>query len=352
MANGPVLTEKWSYDAGLVLQGCLRVWEATGGRKVLSFVKGSVDHLIDADGNIKGYKIDDYNLDNINMGKVLFPLLAESIDTADKARYRKALLLLRSQLKTQPRTRDRAFWHKLIYPHQMWLDGVYMASPFLAQFAVVFKEPSLFDDVATQISLAEKHMRDPTTGLLYHGWDESKQQRWANPRTGASAQFWGRAMGWYAMAIVDVLEWMPKNHPRRAQVLAVLRRLATAIASVQDKASGVWWQIVNAPERPKNYKESSASSMFVYALQKGIKNGWLDAPTFAPVVARGYRGIIETFAVTGPDGRVGLKNICVAAGLGGNPYRDGSFEYYTSIETATDDFKGVGAFILASVTVE
>jgi unsaturated rhamnogalacturonyl hydrolase len=233
----------------------------------------------------------------------------------------------------------------------MWLDGVYMASPFLAEFASVFKEPSAFDDVATQILLAEKHMRDPKTGLLYHGWDESKEQRWANPRTGTSSQFWARSMGWYAMAVVDVLDWMPRNQPRRPQILAVLRRLATAIASVQDKASGVWWQILDAAERPRNYRESSASAMFVYALAKGIKHGWLDA-TFAPVVSRGYRGIIETFVVAEPDGRVGLKNICVAAGLGGNPYRDGSFEYYSSIETATDDFKGLGAFILASVVAQ
>ena len=352
MSDGPTLTDKWAYDAGLVLQGCLQVWSATNDSRYLSFVKQSVDHLIDADGNIKGYKLDDYNLDNINMGKVLFSLRAHSASPADAERYRKAIFLLRSQLKTQPRTADRAFWHKLIYPRQMWLDGVYMASPFLAQFAAVFNEPSALDDAALQILAAETHMRDPKSGLLFHGWDETKEQRWANPKTGTSSQFWGRAMGWYAMGIVDVLEFMPKAHPQRPAILAVLRRLATAIASVQDRNSGVWWQVLDAPGRPKNYEEASASSMFVYALAKGIKNRWLDPKTFGPVVSRGFRGITETFATTTPGGRVSLKNTCTAAGLGGNPYRDGSFAYYTSVETSTEDFKGLGAFVLASAIIE
>ena len=315
-------------------------------------MKRSVDHLIDADGNIKGYRLEDYNLDNINMGKLLFPLLAASTDPTDRERYRKALMLLRTQLKTQPRTADGGFWHKLIYPRQMWLDGIYMAAPFLAQFAVVFNEPALLDEAALQILLAEKHLRDPKTGLLYHGWDESKEQRWANPRTGTSSQFWGRAMGWYAMGVVDVLEQLPPAHRQREPVLAVLRRLATAIASYQDKTTGVWWQVLDAPLRGKNYEEASASAMFVYALTKGIRNGWLDGKKFSSTVSRGYQGVITTFAEVGPAGRVNVKNICKVAGLGGNPYRDGSFDYYTGTEIATNDFKGLGAFILASALNE
>lgn len=352
MADDPTLTDKWSYEAGVVLQGCLNVWAATRDAKYFDYVKHSVDHVLDHDGTIKGYRIEDYNLDNINMGKLLFPLLAASTDPGDRDRYRQALQQLRSQLKTQPRTSDRAFWHKLIYPRQMWLDGVYMASPFLAQFAAVFNEPSALDDAVLQVLLAEKHMRDPKSGLLYHGWDESKEQRWANPQTGTSSQFWGRAMGWYAMAVVDVLEQIPQSHPQRDQVLAVLRRLATAIASVQDKTLGLWWQVLDAPARAKNFTEASASSMFVYALGKGIKNGWLDAHMFGPVVARGYRSVVGTFAETGPDGRVSVKSICKVAGLGGNPYRDGSFDYYTSTEVVSNDLKGLGAFILAGAMTE
>ena len=161
------------------------------------------------------------------MGKVLFALLADSQDAAEKERYRKVLYALRAQLVTQPRTADGGFWHKQIYPHQIWADGIYMASPFLAQFAAVFGEPAALDDAVKQVLVAEKHLRDPKTGLLYHGWDESKKQRWANPTTGLSSQFWGRGVGWYAMGVADVLAEMPRNHPKRAAVIAVLRRLAT-----------------------------------------------------------------------------------------------------------------------------
>jgi rhamnogalacturonyl hydrolase YesR len=241
MARSPFVSDKWTYDAGLVLKGCEEVWRRTKDPRYLAYIRQSVDHLMDADGNIKGYKIEEYNLDEINMGKVLFPLLAQATDLKDRERYKKAIFQLRAQLKAHPRTADGGFWHKNIDPHQMWLDGIYMASPFLAQFANVFDEPAALDDVAAQILLAEKHMRDTKSGLLYHGWDESKTQGWADPKTGRSPQFWGRAMGWYAMAVVDVLEQLPRNHPKRAAVLAVLKRLAEAIASVQDKATGVWW---------------------------------------------------------------------------------------------------------------
>jgi unsaturated rhamnogalacturonyl hydrolase len=343
--------EKWAYDAGLVLEGFQAVWRKKGDVRYYDYAKRSIDRFLDSDGNIQGYKLETYNIDDIKMGKVLFALLAESKDAKDKERYQKTLDLLRSQMRTHPRTKEGAFWHKNIYPHQMWLDGVYMASPFLAKYAATFHEPALFDDVAKQILLAEKYMRDPKTGLLYHGWDESKQQRWANPKTGTSPEFWGRAMGWYAMAVVDVLELLPKDHPKRGAVEGVLRRLATAIASVQDKETGVWWQVLDAGPREKNYREASASSMFVYALSKAIKNGWLDAKTFGPVADRGYQGLLEQFAQS-DKGLFQLKSVCRVAGLGGNPYRDGTYDYYTGTEIVTNDPKGLGAFLLAVVERE
>jgi len=349
MKRSPVLTDKWAYDPGLVLKGFTEVWRATRDPKYLAYVKQTIDRLVDADGNIKGYKLDDYNLDQVNMGKVLFTLIDQATDPKDRDRYRKAALALRAQLKAQPRTAEGGYWHKAIYPHQMWLDGVYMASPFLAQFAAAFGEPAALDEVANQILLAEKHLRDPKTGLLYHGWDESRTQRWADPATGRSPQFWGRAMGWYAMAIVDVLEQMPAAHPQRAAVVAVLHRLADALGAFQDPKSGVWWQVVDAAGRAGNYPEASASAMFVYALSKGVRNGWLDEKRFGPIAARGYRGILDRFVEVDADGQVNVKSICKVAGLGGNPYRDGSYAYYTSTEIATNDPKGVGAFILASV---
>jgi unsaturated rhamnogalacturonyl hydrolase len=351
MARAPgVLTGKWEYDTGMVLKGIERVALKSKDAAALAYVKRTIDGLVDASGTIKGYRMDEYNIDQINMGRVIFRLWAEARGQGDhdKIRYRQALGTLRAQMRTHPRTGDGAFWHKNIYPHQMWLDGVYMASPFLAEYAATFGEPALFDDIAKQIVLAEQHMRDPSTGLLYHGWDESKAQRWADPKTGRSPQFWGRAMGWYAMAIVDVLEWLPQNHAQRPAVLGALERLSAAIARVQDRATGVWWQVLDQPERAGNYREASASSMFVYALSKAVRSGWLDKAVYGKVASRGYQGLLAEFVELDSNGQVDLKNVCKVAGLGGNPYRDGSYAYYTSTEVVKNDPKGVGAFILAA----
>jgi rhamnogalacturonyl hydrolase YesR len=346
------LGETWEYDNGLILRGCEQLWLKTKEQKYFDYVKRSVDRLIAADGSIKGYKLDDYNIDNINSGKLLFSLYSHAGDPKDKDRYTKALFLLRSQMKTHPRTSEGGFWHKKVYPHQMWLDGLYMAAPFLAQFAATFNEPSLYDDVAKQLLLMERHARDPKTGLLYHGWDESKQQRWANPQTGLSREFWGRSVGWYAMALVDVLDYLPEKHAKRAELLSVLQRLATALVAVQDKQRGVWWQVLDKPLGPRNYREASASAMFVYALSKGVRKGWLDEEKFELPAKRGYTGLVNEFAAVDKQGNVELRGICKVAGLGGNPYRDGSYEYYVSTDIASNDPKGLGAFILASVERE
>jgi unsaturated rhamnogalacturonyl hydrolase len=263
----------------------------------------------------------------------------------------KALFLLREQLSVQPRTQAGGFWHKKIYPYQMWLDGIYMAQPFYAAFAKTFNQPDCFDDIAHQILLIEEKAREPGSGLLYHAWDESKQIPWANAVTGCSPHFWGRAMGWYAMAIVDVLDDFPEDHPRRKAILEVFQRLAEAIARVQDPSSGVWYQVLDQGGREGNYLEASGSCMFVYAIAKGIRKGYLPA-AFLPVVRTGYQGILHTFVSTDEQGLVTLGKVCGACGLGGVPYRDGSYEYYVTEKVVTNDYKGVGPFILASLEME
>ena len=346
------LTDKWEYDSGLVLKGMLEVWKKTHDAKYFDYVKHTIDALLDENGDIRGFHSDEHNLDSINMGKVVFPLLAHATDEKDRARYRHLLTSLREELKQQPRTQDGGFWHKQIYPHQMWLDGIYMASPFLAEYGVTFAEPAAVDEAARQVLLAERHLRDPKTGLLYHGWDETRSERWANPKTGTSSQFWGRSVGWYAMALVDILEILPENQPRRAELRAVLERLSRAIIAVQDKPTGVWWQILDAPGRERNYREASASAMLVYALAKAARLGLIDRKAFDPAIARGSRGLLEQFASVDEHEHIHLKNICKVAGLGGTPYRDGSYAYYTSTEISDTDPKGVGAFILASVETD
>jgi unsaturated rhamnogalacturonyl hydrolase len=280
-------------------------------------------------------------------GKVLFALYRQTGDE----RYRKAARLLRDQLTTHPRTAGGGWWHKQIYPHQMWLDGVYMASPFYAEYGATFGEPAAYDDVVHHITLAEQVMRDPRTGLFYHGWDESKSQAWADPQTGCSPCFWGRAIGWYAMAIPDVLDHLPVDHPGREQLLSIFRDLAGRIAAVQDPASGAWYQVLDQGGRAGNYLEASASCMFVYALAKGVRLGYLD-DTSLDVACKGYAGILDRFVTIDDAGLVSVHAICAVAGLGGKPYRDGSYEYYVAEKVISDEFKGIGAFILASTEME
>jgi unsaturated rhamnogalacturonyl hydrolase len=338
---------KWAYETGVFLKGLEAIWARTGDAKYYDYLKAVIDSYLEPDGTIKTYKLDDYNLDNINCGKLVLSLYQKT----GEEKYRKAALLLRKQLEDQPRTKEGGFWHKKIYPYQMWLDGIYMASPFLAQFSRMFDKPAGFDEVANQIVWIESHTRDRRTGLLYHGWDESRQQEWADPKTGCSQSFWGRAMGWYAMAIVDILDSMPEKHPRRTAVIDILKRLSKAVASYQDSQSGLWYQVVDQGKRDKNYLEASASSMFVYALAKGVRNGYLDKE-YAAVAAKGYEGLTKHLIKVDPDGTVSLTQICSVGGLGGPQKRNGTFAYYMSEPVVANDLKGVGAFLMASIEID
>ena len=338
---------RWHYEHGLLLLAIERVWRATGATRFHDHVKDTIDLFVDPQGDIRTYSLEEYNLDQINPGRLLFPLYR---DSGDK-RYKLAAMLLRAQLADQPRTRSGGFWHKQIYPAQMWLDGIYMAAPFYAAFARTFDEPSAFDDIAHQIILIEQHTRDPNTGLLYHAWDASTQQRWANQETGCSPHFWGRAMGWYAMALVDVLDEFPVEHPRRAEIVAILGRLAAAVTQVQDATSGLWYQVLDQGARAGNYLEASASCMFVYALARGARQGYLPADYLA-AARQGYEGIVRDLITVDSQGLVTLERVCAVAGLGGDPYRDSSFAYYVGERVAANDYKGVGPFILASLELE
>jgi unsaturated rhamnogalacturonyl hydrolase len=233
----------------------------------------------------------------------------------------------------------------------MWLDGLYMGEPFYAEYSATFHDDKAFDDIARQFILMERHSRDGRTGLLYHGWDESKKQRWADQSTGRSPNFWGRGMGWYAMALVDTIDYFPSNHPQRTELVAILNRLARAITNYQDRTSGLWYQVLDKGSAKGNYFESSAASMFVYALTKGVRKGYLPV-NYLRVAQRGYRSIVDRFVKTDANGQVNFEGTVSVAGLGGNPYRDGSYEYYLSEKVVTNDPKGVGAFLLAANEME
>ena len=347
MQRHPLLSRRWHYEPGVALLALKQLWQETSERELHDFIKRNIDEFIGPDGSIRTYRMEEYNLDQINEGKLLFFMH----ETTGDERYKKAAFLLREQLRTHPRTKEGGFWHKQIYPYQMWLDGIYMASPFYAEFAARFDEPEGFDDVARQIVAIEAHTRDPETGLLYHAWDESRSQQWADPHTGCSPHFWGRALGWYAMAIVDVLDYLPEDHGRRAQIMSILQSTMSAVAQVQDPASGVWYQVLNQGDRPGNYLESSASCMFVYAIAKGIRKGIL-GKEYLTVARQGFDGILAEFVTVDEQGLVTLDGICAVAGLGGKPYRDGSFEYYIGEPVIANEYKGVGPFIMASLEME
>ncbi|MFL5772578.1 MAG: glycoside hydrolase family 88 protein [Flavisolibacter sp.] len=337
---------RWSYDQGVILKGIEGIWNATGDPKWFNYIQKSMDFYVSEDGNIKGYKHDEYNLDHLNNGKLLLLLYR----VTGKEKYRKAADMLREQLKTHPRTSEGGFWHKKVYPAQMWLDGLYMAEPFYAEYSRIFHDDTAFNDITKQFILAEKHTRDPKTGLLYHGWDESHSQKWADKTTGRSPNVWGRAMGWYGMALVDVLDNFPINNPGRDSLVDILQRFAEAVSKVQDSKNGLWYDIADKPYEQGNYTEASASCMLVYTLAKGMRMGYLPQ-TYLRNVLSGYAGIKNRFLVS-DSVQLNLKGTVSVSGLGGNPYRDGSYAYYLSEPVVVNDPKGMGAFILAADEIE
>ena len=340
---------RWDYEQGLMLKALERVWERSGDGRYFTYIQKDLDQFVQKDGSIRTYKADDYTLDNLATGPAL--LLLSQVSVPGNEKYRLAAATLRKQLASQPRTKEGGFWHKKVYPNQMWLDGLYMAEPFYAEYSVLTGDAAGLDDVAKQFALIEKHLVDAKTGLLYHGYDESREQKWANKATGQSPNAWDRAVGWYAMALVDVLDYMPAGNAHRAELIKDLQRLAPVLAKYQDAKTGTWSLVLGHETEKGNYAEASGSSMFVYALAKGVRLGYLDKK-YAAVARKGYEGLLKTFVSTEADGALALNGTVSVGGLGGNPYRDGSFQYYLSEPLRKNDLKGVGPFILASVEME
>ena len=344
--NQPGIPPKWNYEQGVILKAIDAMWYATGDAKYFNHIQKGMDYWIDEKGNHRDYKPDEYNIDNITPASQMLLLYRAT----NNLKYKVIADQFRAQLKTQPRTTEGGFWHKKIYPNQMWLDGLYMGEPFYAEYSLVFNEDN-WNDIANQFVWMEKHARDEKTGLLYHGWDESKQQKWADKTTGHSPNFWGRAMGWYMLALVDVLEYFPKDHPRRAKLIAILNRAATAVEKVQDKSSGVWWDILDKGGQKGNYHESSGSVDFVYSIARGVREGYLPEK-YVSVATKGWAGIKKEFIKVNAQGQTDWERTVSVSGLGGNPYRDGSYEYYMTEKIRTNDAKGLGPAIRAALEME
>lgn len=337
---------KWTYDQGVILEGVSAVWQRTGDKKYFEYIKKSMDFFVTEDGNIRTYDKNSHNIDNIKNGRAL--LLLYKVTGQEK--YLKAAQLLRSQLDAQPRTKEGGFWHKRIYPYQMWLDGLYMGQPFYAEYSAMTNDIKAFDDITNQFVFMENNSRDPKTGLMIHGWDESREQKWANKQTGRSPHVWGRAMGWYGMGLVDALDYFPAGHPGRQKLIDILNRFAEAVSKVQ-QPSGLWYDIIDVPDGKGNYFESSAASMFVYAIAKGVRQGYLPQRYFS-VAKKGFESMKKEFVEEVNAEKINFKGTVSVSGLGGKPYRDGSYEYYMSEKVITNDAKGVGAFISAANEME
>lgn len=343
-----IFTEtKWNYEQGLILDVLYRIYKYTGEKKYFQFVKENLDQYIEDDGRIKTYKFENFNIDLVNPGRALLYTYQET----GNEKFKIAADTLMKQLKYQPRTPSGGLWHKKIYPNQMWLDGLYMGQPFNALYSFIYNQPENFNDIIHQFTLIEKNTRDNKTGLLYHAWDESREQKWADPVTGRSPNFWGRAMGWYSMAIVDVLEILPESYHKKVELKKILDRLAEAIVKYKDQKTNIWYQVVDQGDREGNYLEASASSMFAYALAKGANEGYLDKE-YLKISEKVFTGLLKNLSGIEETGYINLYNICRSAGLGGTPYRDGSFEYYISEPKRMNDIKGYGPFILAALELD
>ena len=338
---------QWDYQLGVLSNGMDALWYNTANGAYFDYMKRSVDPFITANGSLVTYQGQAHSLDDILLGRQLLLLYRVTQD----AKYYKAAMLLRKQLSTQQRNASGGFWHKKNDPNVMLLDDEYMVDPFYAEFANLFNQPQDFADITKQFVLLEEHTRDPKTGLLYQAWDETHQQPWANQITGTSQNFWARGMGWYMMALVDTLPYYPQDDPGRATLLAILNRTAAALVRYQDNNTGLWYQVLDEPNKKGNYFESSAACMFTYALAKGVRLGYLPQ-SYSENATRAWQGILTHFVDMEADGSVDISGTVKGIDLGGDPHHDGSFEYYVNAPVVTNDPKGIGSFLLASTEME
>ncbi|MFC4321364.1 glycoside hydrolase family 88/105 protein [Litchfieldia salsa] len=326
----------WHYHQGVFLCGMMRVWEKTKNDQYFQYVKKYVDNLIDEHGNFY-FRRDE--LDSIQAGLLLYPLYKKT----GEAKYKIAAEKLRNLYNTINKTSEGGFWHKDKYPYQMWLDGLYMGGPFALHYASEFNEPELVDMVIHQEALMRKHTKDEKTGLYYHGWDELGETPWAKAETNTAPEFWGRALGWYGLAVIDMIDLLPEDHPKRLEWIGVIQDLVVSLTKFQDKDTGLWYQVVDKGSYEGNWLESSASCLFLYTIAKAVNKQYVNAE-LAEVVKKGFQGLIEN-KIEEKDQSVVIKDICIGTSIG-------VFDYYITRERSENDLHGAGAFILACMEIE
>ena len=373
---------KWSYVMGIELEGMLDTYLRYGGDDILKYCKMYTDKMIAENGDITGYNILDYNLDNIRTGH----FVTRMYQNWPEAKNLLAMQTMMKQLQDQPRTiADKVFWHKAIYAYQVWLDGIFMGLPFRVLTAPIMEKTqkarknrkapttqSIYDDAVNQLNITYQRTLDPKTGLNRHAYDETRKTFWADKETGLSQHCWGRAQGWFTMALIEVLDALPEDYTRRGEVIDLLKKDFDAILKWQDKKSGLWYQVMDSPKREGNYLESTCSAMFTYALLKAYRKGYVDSQ-YRDAGIKAYKGMIKNFIKVHADKTISLTQCCSVAGLGPaatpeveaamkqinpkgtvkeNKKRDGSYEYYLSEPIRDNDAKGVGPFLWASLEME
>ena len=336
----------WNYIDGCMITALLAMSDITGDARYFDFAESFIDWFVLDDGTIRTYDRKKYNLDDINEGRVLFPLYAKT----GKEKYKKAAENLYRQIREQPRTFEGNFWHKAIYPNQVWLDGLYMAQPFYALYETAFGSGDV-SDTLSQIANVRLRMFDETRKLYYHGYDASRTIFWADPVTGCSKNFWLRSIGWFSVALIDLCEILP-NGAGRDRLCEIFNELIAGVAPYADKETGLYWQVVDQGGREGNYLETSGSSMLAYAMLKGARLGVLPKE-YAAKGEKTFRGIVDKY-LSFTDGELNLGGICLVAGLGpeNNPRRDGSYEYYISEPVVENDAKGVAPFVLCYTEIK
>ena len=339
----------WNYIDGCMMTSLYNIYRLTGNKKYLDFVDEFIDYYVFDDGTIRGYEMSTYNVDNINEGRVLFDLYKET----GKPKYKRAINLLYSQLQSQPRTETGNFWHKKIYPNQVWLDGLYMAQVFYTRYETTFNRGRNYGDIVKQFRNVWLNMYDNDKQLYYHGWDVSKQAFWADPETGLSKSFWLRSVGWYTVGLVDAISYFDLSRPNlKTELITIFRKTIEGLEQYIDPEKHMFWQVVDQKGREGNYVETSGSAMIAYAMMKGARLGFVDR-RFAAVGEKIFNGICREY-LTETDGELNLGGICLMAGLGpeSNPARDGTYEYYISEPVVENDAKGTGPFVMAYTEIK
>ncbi len=336
---------KWAYDVAFLGMAVDRLGHLD--QKYSKYMEDWVNYFIQDDGSVTDYSIREYNLDRIYPGRNVMTLYRRD----KRPEYKTALDNFVEQLKTHPKTLSGGYWHKQIYPWQMWLDGIYMGSTYMVQYAKEFNAPEWFDVAVMNTKLIYEKTLDQSSGLLMHAWDESRQQKWCDPETGRSLYPWSRATGWYTMAIVDILDYLPSDHPGREDLILILKNTCEALLKVRDPRKGLWYQVLNEGGREGNYLEGSGSAMYAYVFAKGAKLGYLDEK-YLDIANDSFDAILRELITVDDNGIITMHNICGGCGLGGNPYRDGSYEYYIGEKRVDNDPKGVAAFIIAAIELD